>query len=107
MLVPHSIGDGTPAGGGTCSATVRNIAPTKPSGVQLASAIVPPGRRHADELGRRALVVGREHRAHHRRRRVERCVGERQLLGVAELRTPTSSRSAAARSAARSSSDRT
>ncbi len=42
--MPHSIGEASPAGGGTCAATVPNIAPMKPSGVQLASAIVPPGR---------------------------------------------------------------
>ena len=45
--VPHSIGEASPAGGGTCAATVRKSAPMKPSGVQLASAIVPPGRRRA------------------------------------------------------------
>ena len=42
--VPHFIGEATPGGGGTCDPTVRNSAPTKPSGIQLASAMVPPGR---------------------------------------------------------------
>ena len=41
--VPQSIGDCTPAGGGTWAATVRKSSPMNPSGVQLASAIVPPG----------------------------------------------------------------
>ena len=41
--MPQSIGDCTPAGGGTCAPTVRKSSPMKPSGVQLASAIVPPG----------------------------------------------------------------
>ena len=44
LSVPHSIGDRTPAGGGTCAAIVRKKSPRNPSGVQLASAIVPPGR---------------------------------------------------------------
>ena len=43
--MPQSIGDCTPAGGGTWAATVRKSSPMKPSGVQLASAIVPPGRQ--------------------------------------------------------------
>ncbi len=34
-----------PGGGGTSSATVRNIRPIEPSGVQHASAIIPPGRQ--------------------------------------------------------------
>ena len=42
--VPQRSGDATPAGGGTCAAWVRNQSPRKPSGVQLARAISPPGR---------------------------------------------------------------
>ncbi len=42
--VAHSIGDWSPAGGGTCFAMVRKRSPMKPSGVQPTSAIVPPGR---------------------------------------------------------------
>ena len=42
--MPQSIGDSTPAGGGTWAPIVRNIAPRNPSGVQLPSAIVAPVR---------------------------------------------------------------
>ncbi|MNT33334.1 hypothetical protein D3C72_1692560 [compost metagenome] len=42
--VPHSAGDFTPAGGGTCLPMVLKIWPTKLSGVQLAKPILPPGR---------------------------------------------------------------
>jgi hypothetical protein len=41
--VPQSTGDGIPGGGGTCFAFVLNICPAKPSGVQFAIAIRPPG----------------------------------------------------------------
>ena len=41
--VPHSAGDFTPAGGGRCLPSVLNSWPMKPSGVQLARPILPPG----------------------------------------------------------------
>ena len=41
--MPHNIGERTPAGVARGFATVRNNSPMNPSGVQLASAIVPPG----------------------------------------------------------------
>src|SRR5262245_60606707 len=40
---PHWSGEGNPGGGGKCRAKTANIFPTKPWGVQLASAIRPPG----------------------------------------------------------------
>src|SRR6266436_6868660 len=41
---PQPIGDGTPiGGGGRCALKTWNILPMKPSGVQLAKAICPPG----------------------------------------------------------------
>ncbi len=55
----------------------------KPSGVQLASAIVPPGRQTRSSSAAVCCVVGREHRAEDRRDGVEGAVGERQRLGVA------------------------
>ena len=64
-------------------ATVRNSSPMNPSGVQLASAIVPPGLGDAHQLGGGLLVVRGEHRPEHRGHRVERAVGERQRLRVA------------------------
>ena len=42
--VPHRIGEATPAGGGTCRPTVLKSWPMNPSGVQLATATVPPDR---------------------------------------------------------------
>ena len=42
--VPHRSGDAIPAGGGTYLPMTRNSCPRKPSGVQLASPIRPPGR---------------------------------------------------------------
>ena len=44
-LEPHSDGDCTPGGGGTCRPSVLNSWPMKPSGVQLARPIRPPGRQ--------------------------------------------------------------
>src|SRR4051812_29864257 len=41
--VPQSVGGATPGGGGTNPENSRNISPTYPAGVQLASAIRPPG----------------------------------------------------------------
>ena len=41
--VPQSAGDLTPAGGGTCLPMVLKSCPMKPSGVQLARPILPPG----------------------------------------------------------------
>ena len=41
--VPQSAGDLTPAGGGMCLPMVLNSWPMKPSGVQLARPILPPG----------------------------------------------------------------
>ncbi len=55
----------------------------KLSGVQLARAMVPPGRADAEQLGGGPVVVGREHGAEDRRYGVERAVGEGQRLGVA------------------------
>ena len=43
--MPHSAGEATPAGGGLCAPIVLNTRPMKPSGVQLAIAITPPGRQ--------------------------------------------------------------
>ena len=44
-LVPHRSGDLTPAGGGRCLPIVLKRWPMKPSGVQLARPIFPPGRQ--------------------------------------------------------------
>ena len=55
----------------------------KPSGVQLASAIVPPGRTTRSSSAAARCVVGCEHRAEHGRDGVEGAVRERQRLGVA------------------------
>ena len=55
--VPHCSGEGTPAGGGTWAPTILNIWPMKPSGVQLASPMRPPGRHTRSELGRGPLGV--------------------------------------------------
>ena len=41
--MPQSAGDLAPAGGGTCLPMVLNSWPMKPSGVQLARPILPPG----------------------------------------------------------------
>ena len=54
----------------------------KPSGVQLARAIVPPGRETRSSSAAVRCVVGGEHRAEDGRDRVEGRVGERQRLGV-------------------------
>ena len=85
--VPQSIGAGTPAGGGTWPATVRKSSPMKPSGVQLASAITPPGLQTRTSSRGCAPVVRREHRAEHRRHGVERRIRERERLGVAVRRS--------------------
>ena len=42
--MPHSSGDCTPAGRGTCEVMTLNISPMKPSGVHDARPTVPPGR---------------------------------------------------------------
>ena len=60
----------------------RNSAPIMPSGVQLSSPIVPPGRHTPHQLVGDLLVVRREHRADRRHDDVERLVVERQVLGV-------------------------
>jgi hypothetical protein len=44
-LLPHSTGDFTPGAGGTYLPMVLNSRPMKPSGVQLAKPIFPPGRQ--------------------------------------------------------------
>ena len=56
--VPHKPCGLTPGGGGTCLPMVRKIEPTKPLGVQLARAIVPPGRhtRSARPIGTRLAI---------------------------------------------------
>ena len=54
-----------------------------PSGVQLASAIVPPGLQTRSSSPAAWWWFGREHRAEDRRDCVERLVGERQRFGVA------------------------
>ncbi len=41
---PQSAGERTPAGGGTCAPMILNRRPMKPSGVQLAMPMRPPGR---------------------------------------------------------------
>lgn len=41
--VPQTVGEGSPAGGGSRPATNVSIPPTKPSGDQLANPILPPG----------------------------------------------------------------
>ena len=80
--VPHRVAGWAPAGGATCLPTVLRIPPTKPSGVQLASAIRPPGRVDADELPGSLGVVGAEHHADRGQHDVERLVAVRQGLGV-------------------------
>ena len=42
--LPYADGEATPAGGGTCRPTVFKSWPMNPSGVQLATATVPPDR---------------------------------------------------------------
>ena len=83
------------------AADVLNIWPMKPSGVQLASPIRPPGRQTRSQLGRGARLVGREHHAERRQHGVERAVGERQRLGVGLAERRSCRPSAAARRAAR------
>ena len=59
-----------------------NSLPIKPSGVQLARPILPPRLADAQQLGRRLVLVGREHDAEGRDDRVKAAVGKRQRLGV-------------------------
>ena len=57
--MPHCSGEGTPAGGGTWAPTILNIWPMKPSGVQLARPMRPPGRhtRSSSAAARSGLGV--------------------------------------------------
>ena len=48
----------------------------------MASPILPPGFADAEHLGRRLVLVRREHDAKGRDHRIEAAVGERQRLGV-------------------------
>ena len=57
----------------------------KPSGVQFASPIRPPAPDDAQELGRRAFLVRREHDAVGREDDVEAPVGEGEALRVGDL----------------------
>ncbi len=59
----------------------------KPSGVQLARPILPPGLQTRDELRGGTLLIGREHHAEGRDDDVEARIRERQLLriGLAEI----------------------
>ena len=61
---------------------MRKSSPMKPSGVQLARAILPPGLRDPKQLGGRLRVVGGEHGAEHGRDGVEGAVRERERLRV-------------------------
>ena len=70
------------AGGHVRARRWRRSPPAMPSGVKLIIPIVPPGRRHADQLARDGAVVGSEHRAGGAGDDVEGVVGERQLLRV-------------------------
>ena len=81
--VPHSIGDGTPAGGATWPATVRNSWPMKPSGVQLARAMVPPGRQARSSSSAAFWWSGANIDTEHRHHGVELAVAARQGLRVA------------------------
>ena len=80
--VPQRSGEATPGGGGTWAAVARNSSPRKPSGVHDASAMIAAGAGHADELGRGARLVGREHRAEDREHGVVLAVLARQRFGV-------------------------
>ena len=80
--VPQSAGDLTPAGGGRCLPIVLKTWPMKPSGVQFARPILPPGLHDADQLGGGAILIGREHDAEGRDDDVETGIGEGQGLGI-------------------------
>ena len=60
----------------------RNSAPIIPSGVQLSSAIVPPGCADADHLVGRLLMVRREHDSDRGHDDVKGLVVEREILGI-------------------------
>ena len=66
---------------------VLNSWPMKPSGVQLASPILPPRLQTRMQLGGGAVLVGREHHAEGRDHHVEAAIRERQRfrVGLAEL----------------------
>ena len=80
--VPQSAGDLTPAGGGRCLPIVLKTWPMKPSGVQFARPILPPGLHDADQLGGGAVLIGREHDAEGRDDDVEAGIGKGQGLGI-------------------------
>ena len=81
--MPQSIGDCTPAGGGTWALDrpeeLADEAVGRPAGERDRAA----GPADAEQLGGRLLVVGSEHGAEHRRDGVEGRILERQRLGVA------------------------
>ena len=98
---PHSVGGGPASGrvrAGSDRASGRSR-PTPPSGVQLASAIVPPGRQTRSSSRAVVRVVGREHGADAGQHHVERVVGERAGPG---RRPPARSRPARGPGRARS-----
>ena len=57
----------------------------KPSGVQFASPMRPPGRSTRSISLRGTAVVGREHHAEGGQHDVEGAVGEGQRLGIGDL----------------------
>ena len=90
---PHSGGGWAPGGGGGANGfMVANIRPMNPSGVQLSSPMVPPGRVTRSSSSAAPLVVRREHHAQARDHRVERGVGVRQRLRVPLLASRRSRR---------------
>ena len=81
--VPQSIGDCTPAGGGTCARDRAEQLADEAVGRPAREGDRAAGAADAQQLGRRLRVVGREHRAEDGRDGVEGGVRERQRLGVA------------------------
>ena len=81
--MPHIAGEVTPGGGGTWAPMVLNTWPMKPSGVQLAMAMTPPGRhtRSSSSAARWWSAVNMD--AERRGDGVEAGVAVRQGLGVA------------------------
>ena len=101
--VPHSAGDFTPAGGGTCLPSVLNSWPMKPSGVQLARPILPPGLQTRSISAAALSWSGVNMTPKVETTTSKLCVGKRQRLGIG-LRNSTVRPSASARMRARSSS---
>src|SRR6266700_224144 len=80
--VPHSIGGGTPAGGGTYSAVMRKPCPVKPSSGQLASPTFPPRAADTQQLAGRLRLIGRKHHAKRGQYHIERPVRGGQVFGI-------------------------